>query len=146
MKRKLKALLPWLVAAMLFSPFYFMAVTPMQAQTGITNFTSLQTSGFVYVGTFIRLRPADTITYTTGALTARASLQPVRVTSNRGLTNVTVLPANTVVTFRNVGTPTIGFTDTTPLVLGGTRVLGQYDQLTLISDGTRWIEQAFANN
>ena len=99
------------------------------------------------VGGFRRMTPT-VITYTSGALTPVGSFQPVIITASRSLTNVTVLPAGTEVTFYNAGqvTYTLTFSDATPLRLGGNRALGQYDSLTLYSDGTQWIETSFTNN
>lgn len=131
---------------------------PLAAQVNVSNFDNLRTDGFMradtylrsgtyaQVGTFLQIDPATHITYTTGALTPLGTNQTVCVGSNRGLTNVTVLDAGTIVNFTNNCSATIGFTDTAPLVLGGNRVLGQYDVLIVKSDGTRWIEQAYINN
>lgn len=99
------------------------------------------------LGGFLRSAPT-VVTYTTGALTPVGRIQPVVITASRSLTNVTVLPAGTEVTFYNAGlvTYTLTFSDATPLRLGGNRALGQYDTLTLYSDGTQWIETSFTNN
>jgi len=46
----------------------------------------------------------------------------------------------------NVGSNTITLTDTGTLKLSANAALGQYDTITLQSDGTNWIELAKANN
>jgi len=45
-----------------------------------------------------------------------------------------------------VGSNTITLTDTGTLKLGGNAALGQYDSITLLSDGTNWIQVSKADN
>lgn len=46
----------------------------------------------------------------------------------------------------NVGSNTITLTDTGTLKLSGNIALGQYDSVSLVADGTNWIQLATANN
>jgi len=46
----------------------------------------------------------------------------------------------------NIGSNTITLTDTGNLKLTANIALGQYDSLTLVSDGTNWVQLATANN
>lgn len=82
------------------------------------------------------------ITVTT-FFTPTGRYQPVLTTVTRGVT-ITVGAEGMVTTITNVSTPTLTITDTD--ALSGNMELGQYDNLTLRSDGTRWIELARSNN
>ena len=63
------------------------------------------------------------------------------------LSGYAVMEAQTIrQTITNIGTNTITITDTAPLIMAGNLALGQYDNLTLRSDGTRWIEMGRSNN
>lgn len=84
------------------------------------------------------------ITVTT-FFTPTGRYQPVTATAARGVT-VTVGAEGMVTTITNVGTNTITITDTGTLIMAGNLALGQYDNLTLRSDGTRWIELGRSNN
>ena len=84
------------------------------------------------------------ITVTT-FFTPTGRYQPVTATAARGVT-VTVGAEGMVTTITNVGTNNITITDTGTLIMAGNLALGQYDNLTLRSDGTRWIELGRSNN
>ena len=84
------------------------------------------------------------ITVTT-FFTPTGRYQPVTATAARGVT-VTVGAEGMVTTITNVGTNTITITDTGTLIMAPNLALGQYDNLTLRSDGTRWIELGRSNN
>jgi hypothetical protein len=126
---------------------------PLLAQVNVTNFDNIRTDGFVRVdgyarvGTFLRVDPATAITVTSGGtVTPRGSYQPLTSAGNVGTSSITAGNAGDVLFLINTANTTITFTDTGTLKLGGNRALGQFDTLTLVSDGTNWIERAFANN
>jgi hypothetical protein len=50
--------------------------------------------------------------------------------------------AGDVLTLVNIGSNAITITDTGTLKLSGNAALGQYDSVTLLSDGTNWIQVA----
>ena len=54
--------------------------------------------------------------------------------------------AGRVIVLVNVGSNTITLTDTGTLKLSGNAALGQYDNITLMSDGTNWVELSETNN
>lgn len=91
---------------------------------------------------FLTAQPVITVTT---FFTPTGRYQPVTATAARGVT-MTVGAEGMVVTITNVGTNTITITDTAPLIMAGNLALGQYDNLTLRSDGTRWIEMGRSNN
>ena len=91
---------------------------------------------------YLMAQPVITVTT---FFTPTGRYQPVTATAARGVT-VTVGAEGMVVTITNVGTNTITITDTGTLIMAGNLALGQYDNLTLRSDGTRWIELGRSNN
>lgn len=80
-----------------------------------------------------------------GPLTAVRSFQQVSAAAASGMT-VTVLPKGTLVKIINMGSNSVTITDTGTTMLSANAALGQYDSLTLISDGTNMIELARSNN
>jgi hypothetical protein len=138
---------------------------PAAAQSGVSNFTHLVTTGYqqsgtymlagsyvqsgsyVKVGTFLRMTPATSITVTTDSLiTPLGSYQPLTSGGTVQTASIAAGTAGDVLTLINTTNTSIVFTDTGTLKLGGNRTLGQYDSLMLVSDGTNWVERAFANN
>jgi hypothetical protein len=132
---------------------FALAVTPALAQSGVSNFTHVVASGYVQsgtyvrVGTFERLVPGTTVVVTTdGTITPVASYQPLSSSGNVQTASITAGTAGDVLYMINTSNTTITLTDTGTLKLGGNRALGQYDTLTLVSDGTNWIERSYTNN
>lgn len=140
-------------------------VTPSLAQSGVSNFTALvansymqagsyllagsyvQSTTYAKVGTFLRLTPATSITVTTDAIiTPLGSYQPLTSSGTVQTASLATGTAGDVLTLVNTTNTSIVLTDTGTLKLAGNRTLGQYDTLTLVSDGTNWIERSFANN
>jgi len=91
---------------------------------------------------FLVAQPVITVTT---FFTPTGRYQPVLTTITRGVT-ITVGAEGMVTTITNVSTPTLTITDTGTLIMAGNLALGQYDNLTLRSDGTRWIELGRSNN
>lgn len=82
-----------------------------------------------------------------GTITPTGAYHQITATAARGTSSVAgVNAAGRVVTLVNVGSSTITLTDTGTLKLGGNAVLGQFDSLTLLSDGTNWIELSKSDN
>jgi hypothetical protein len=138
---------------------FALAVTPALAQSGVSNFTNIKSSGYTVagsylesttytkVGTFERLTPGTTVVVTTdGTITPVASYQPLSSSGNVQTASITAGTAGDVLYMINTSNTTITLTDTGTLKLGGNRALGQYDTLTLVSDGTNWIERSYTNN
>jgi hypothetical protein len=138
---------------------------PASAQSGVSNFTNVVTTGYqqsgtymlsgsylqagsyVKVGTFLRLTPGTSITVTTDSLiTPLGSYQPLTSGGTVQTASIAAGTAGDLLTLVNTTNTSIVFTDTGTLKLAGNRTLGQFDSLTLISDGTNWVERSFANN
>lgn len=117
------------------------------AQVNVTNFDNLRADGFVRVDRFLRLSPTTPISVTQNmTITARGSYQPLASAGNVGTAKIARGNAGDVLLLINTVNTTITISDTGTLKLGGNRALGQFDTLTLVSDGTNWIERAFTNN
>ena len=125
----------------------------------MSNFTNVKASGYVVagsyvesttyakIGTFERLVPGTTVVVTTdGTITPVASYQPLSSSGNVQTASITAGTAGDVLYMINTSNTTITISDTGTLKLGGNRALGQYDTLTLISDGTNWVERSYTNN
>lgn len=91
---------------------------------------------------FLTAQPVITVTT---FFTPTGRYQPITATAARGVT-VTVGAEGMVTTITNVSTNTITITDTGTLKLSGNAALGQYDNITLYSDGTNWIEVGQVDN
>lgn len=99
------------------------------------------------IGGLYKLSKAVSVTVTPGStITPVGSYQLLTSAANVGTSDITVLAAGTVVHLINVANTTITLTDTGTLKLSGNAALGQYDSLTIISDGTNWIEVSETNN
>lgn len=81
-----------------------------------------------------------------GYITATGTYQPITSTGNVGLSSVAVLTVGKIVILTNESNTTITITDTGTTMLSGDTALGQYDTLTLLSDGTNMIEIGQTNN
>jgi len=82
-----------------------------------------------------------------GTITPTGLYHQITAAAARGTSSVAgVSTAGRVVTIVNVGSNTITLTDTGTLKLAGNAALGQYDSITLLSDGTNWIQVSKADN
>lgn len=100
-------------------------------------------------GTFdiARLTPATAISVTQElTITAAGSLQPLESAGSVSTGAITAGAAGDVLTLYNQANTTITISDTGAIKLSGNLALGQYDSVTLISDGTNWIQTATSNN
>lgn len=94
-----------------------------------------------------RLTPATAISVTQGlTITAAGSYQPLESAGNVSTGAITAGAAGDVLILANTANTTITISDTGTLKLSGNLALGQYDSVTLISDGTNWIQAATSNN
>jgi hypothetical protein len=99
------------------------------------------------VGTLLGTTVATTQTVVAdGTVTAAGTFQPISAAGAVGTSNVTVLPNGTIVTFVNVGSNAIVFTDTGNLVLSGDQTLAAGDSVTLQSNGVKMYQIAASNN
>lgn len=94
-----------------------------------------------------RLTPATAISVTQGlTITAAGSYQPLESAGNVSTGAITAGAAGDVLILANQANTTITISDTGTLKLSGNLALGQYDSVTLISDGANWIQAATSNN
>ncbi len=95
---------------------------------------------------YVTQSASQTITYG-GTITPTGAYHQITAAAARGTSSVAgVSTAGRVVTLVNVGSNTITLTDTGTLKLSGNAALGQYDSITLLSDGTNWIQVSKADN
>lgn len=81
-----------------------------------------------------------------GYITPTGIYQPITSTGTVGTANLAAGADGDLLVLINESNTTITISDTGTLILSGDAALGQYDNLTLISDGTNWIEIGETNN
>lgn len=95
---------------------------------------------------YLTRQSSQTITFG-GTITPTGAYHQITAAAARGTSSVAgVSTAGRVVTIVNAGSQTITLTDTGTLKLAGNAALGQYDSITLLSDGTNWIQVSKADN
>jgi hypothetical protein len=96
---------------------------------------------------FVTLTPGTSITVTNGAaFTPTATYQPVVAAGEVTPTITAGATAGRLVVLTNTGTNVINLADSGTLMLSAAAALGQYDSLTIVSDGTNWIEISRSDN
>lgn len=131
------------------------------AQSGVTNFTTVSASRDVVVGRDVQvgsdvllggvlsMTPATSLTVADNALiTPTTSVMRLTAAAAVGIsgTNIALGDAGAVLVLLNVGSNTITFTETGTFVSAGNIALGAGDSATLISTGTGWTQIAGSNN
>lgn len=105
------------------------------------------TTNDLFVSAWTRIVPRTGVVVTmNGIITPTGTYQPL---SSAGTVNTAQIAAGTagdLLILVNTAATTIVISDTSPLILSGNISLGQYDTLTLRSDGTRWIQLTTSNN
>jgi len=117
-------------------------ITPLMAR-GIIQplYTSWQLNGS------LRALPMTPIAVSNNSIiTTTGVYQPLTATAACGTSSIAAAAAGTMVVFENLSNNTITLTDTGTLLLSGNAALGQYDTLSLISDGTNWIQVSKSDN
>lgn len=161
-----KTILSGLIAAALLVALLNL---PVLAQ-GITNFSNLVLSGDLTVGDDatvtdtlsaadvtvsddltvagdIVTTPGTTIVVTAGGtITPTGFYVPITGTTGVGTSSIASLGAGKTIYIVNMAPATITLTDTSILKLAGNFAMGQYDNITLRSDGTNFIEAGRSNN
>jgi len=113
---------------------------------GITAADVTVSDDLTTVDLYATQQSTQTIT-ATGGITPTGAYHQITAAAARGTSSVAgVSTAGRIVTLVNVGSNTITLTDTGTLKLGGNAALGQYDSITLLSDGTNWIQVSKADN
>jgi hypothetical protein len=102
------------------------------------------------VGTFglYTISPAKAVITVThlGYITPTYTYQQLHAAGNVWTSNLAALGAGTLVVLANKSNTTITITDTGIIMLSADWAGTQYDTLTLLSDGTNWLELARSNN
>lgn len=125
-----------------------LTVATISTLTGnVTTGADLTVGDDIAVTGDLVLTPATPISVTMNAtITPLGSYQPLTSAGTVNTASITVGAAGTVLTLVNSANTSIVFTDTGTLKLTGNITLGQYDTLTLVSDGTNWVMRSTANN
>jgi hypothetical protein len=158
---------------LLFGVLVAMSPPASQAQSGVTNFTTIKASRDIFAARDIRaardISAGDDITVTDDAvLGSDLTLMPqtgITLTMNGWLTptgSLTLIQsagavsisggriaagtAGDVLVLLNVGSQTVTFTETTGLVSAGNIALGTLDSATLVYRGSNWYQIAASNN
>lgn len=109
------------------------------------------TAGDTTLGGHLITTAAGEITVTPGGtVTPAGSYQPITAAaSGTGTSAIAGCSTDTTgdrVTFINTSANTITFTDTGTLKLSGNAALGQYDVLSVLCDGTNWLQTGKVDN
>jgi hypothetical protein len=110
--------------------------------------TLTQSDGDLIVADDLKIKAQTAIAVTDNStITPTGTFQPLSAAANTATSSITAGANNEfLILYNSSATYTIVLTDTGTLKLSGNITLGQYDTLTLISDGTNWIQVATSNN
>ena len=147
MKRLTFAGIPALLAMLALWAGLQFAPQAATAAPAATEFGNVVSTTSLRVGTKFKLTKMTRVVVTDGStITPLGTNQPISSTANTGTSAIAAGVAGDVLYLVNVGSSTITLTDTGTLKLGGNRALGVTDGISLMYDGTNWVETAFANN
>jgi len=121
------------------------------AATGAVSAESIAATGAVQAATvstaFGQFTAASVLTITQGlTITPASSYQPIASVGNVSTGVIATGAAGNILMLVNTADTTITISDTGTLKLSGDLALGQFDSVTLISDGTNWVQLATSNN
>jgi cytoskeletal protein CcmA (bactofilin family) len=117
------------------------------AAGGITSTGNVTATAMVQVGTwglYQRQTPIAVINMT--YITPTGTYQPLSLAANCGTSNLAAMPAGYLLMLVNESNFTVSITDTATIMLSASWSGSQYDTLTLLSDGTNWLELARSVN
>lgn len=101
----------------------------------------------LFVSDWTRIVPQSVVTVTmNGIITPTGSFQKLSAAGGVGTASIAAGTAGDVLVLYNTANQSIVLSDTGTLKLTGNITLGQYDSLTLVSDGTNWVQLSTANN
>jgi hypothetical protein len=117
------------------------------SSTTIATTGNISATGGMQAGTWLLLTPATRITVTQDStINPTGSYQPLGAAGATSTATITAKPAGSFLRLINETNQTITISDTGTLKLSADIALGQFDTLTLISDGTNWVQISTANN
>jgi hypothetical protein len=108
---------------------------------------SLEAGATFTVTDFIRTGYKTALSVTDGStITPTGTIQRITAAATTGTSAIANPNEGRILVLVNIGSNTITLTDTGTLKLSGNAALGQFDNITLIGDGTNWIEISETNN
>lgn len=109
--------------------------------------TYAQSTTYLKAGTFVRgaIALSQTLTLATN-ITPTGTYMPIFAAANMSPAGIVAGTAGDLLILTNISNTTIVITDTGTVMLSANASLGQYDTLTLFSDGTNWLQLSTANN
>lgn len=126
-----------------------LSVTGASTLTGAATFASniTQSDGNITTADFSVISPQTAISVTAAAvITPVGSNQPLESAGAVTGTLSSGCTTGRVVRFVNTVNQTITISETATAAIAGNFGMGQYDALTVICDGTRWVELGRSNN
>ncbi len=112
-----------------------------------SSFGDMSSGGNLSTALFLKATNQGNLTITEGgAFTPTGTFQGITAAGSVSTGQMTVLPTGSLVTLINFGSNAITITETATIVTSGNLALGQYDNATFLSDGTRMILLATTNN
>lgn len=140
-----------MLAVLLFVVLMFgigLGAQPVTAAPNLTTFGNVVSSSVVRLQTFLQPVKQTRIVVTEGStITPVGTNQPISSTGAVGTSSIAApTGVNNILYLVNVGSQTITLTDTGTLKLAGNFAMGVTDGITLMFDGTNWVEMARSNN
>lgn len=131
---------------------YYEFSTFVRFQKDVRVYGDAQVNGdFRNLGTlsagFFRATPQTAITVTANStITPTGTFQPITAAGSVGTASIAPGNPGDLLILYNQANVTITLTDTGTLKLAGNAAMAQYGTLTLVSDGTSWLQVAKGNN
>ena len=123
------------------------ALTGNLTITGAASVSSnLTVTGVGILSTRARLTAQTVLTVTNGAAFTATGVYQGIIAGSEVTPTITAGTAGDLLIIVNTGTNVVNLADTGTAKLTAAFAMGQYDSLTLLADGTNWIEIARANN
>lgn len=142
-----RAIFNWIIANKLLVQDGGLTVSGDTALADTTVTGTGSVTGDVTLGADLDMTPQTAISVTNGAtITPTGAYQPLTSAGNVGFGAIAAGTAGQLLILSNNSNTTITITDTGTLKLSGNVALGQYDSVTLMSDGTNWRQLATSNN
>ena len=129
--------------------------TPASRKATLSNvgkgFASVGASGTITVGTFLNYSEQTALSISDdGVITPTGTYQPLTTTGGSEVNAITMsvsgFQTGDLTILVNEYTNNIAVSDTGTTMLSGDTTLGQHDTLTLLFDGTNWLEVGQTNN
>ena len=114
---------------------------------GVTVTGNVTATAMMQVGTWGMYQPQTAIAVTNDSyITPTGTYQPLSLAADCGTAHISAMPVGYLLILKNDSAFTVSITDTATIMLSASWSGSQYDTLTLISDGTNWLELARSVN